>query len=185
MTPYPASLPLDDIIEVVRDMIVNRTLDVDDAKLAHEAWQSVGYGLRIAVGELPGAPTPPDVVPFPTILPTEEIMVVIAAIRAQKKPNAEIAKALWEVVGYGLFKKFGEDNHQNVVPAPPPHSDPIPPPQPGVVVVKSEAPLPDDEFFANQLELAINHPSGRVCGAIPIPWTLIIKWGLALLVKVL
>lgn len=186
MTPYPQSLPVDGLIEVVREMISNRSFDLNDSKLARDIWEAVGYGLRLTLGEVSGVTPATGEIPFPETLPTEEILVVIAAIRAKKAPNADIAKAIWEVVGYALFKHFGV-----VIPAPAPvpQKDDVPGPQHGEVIMRStpfgDVDLEDDEFFLGQLELALNHPRGPVAGFIPLPWGLIIKWGLSLLLKVI
>lgn len=159
MTPYPVTVPPDDL-NLVLGAIRNRSLKLDSHEVAKDAWLTLGYGLRTAVGELSGAPAPLAIISYPTSVPTDELLVVIASLRGSQPPTPEIAKAVWETAGFALFKTIGD-----WTPPPPPAPTPVP----GEVIVK-------------HLETVLqNQEDGKVMGVLPIPWGLIIQWGLTLL----
>ena len=163
MIPYPSQVPPDDL-NIVLGAIRSHSLKLDSHEVAKDAWLTLGYGLRTAVGEVQGAPDPTDTIPYPTSVPTDELLVVIASLRGGRPPTPEIAKAIWETVGFGLFSTIGD-----WTPPPPPAPTPVP----GEVIVK-------------HLETVVeNQVDGKVMGAIPIPWGLIIQWGLGLLADII
>lgn len=47
-------------------------------------------------------------VPYPASLPLEHVPLVLSALRGQTVSTPQVAKALWEITGYGLNCTIGE-----------------------------------------------------------------------------
>lgn len=107
MTPYPAQLPKDDM-QLVIDAIRSRSFEIDSHRFMKDTWETIGYGLKVQFGELPDAPASVEPIAYPASVPFDEMVLVLNALKSAVTPTAELAKAFWEVAGFGLGQEVGE-----------------------------------------------------------------------------
>jgi hypothetical protein len=108
--------------------------------------------------------------PYPSVLPIDDLKIIIDAIRTQKLQGETplLAKSLWELVGFGLGQSLGEPGAPN-----------------GIQSCGPDCPCLTHDQVADYLaDLASHHEKG-VVGALPIPWAAIIKWALPLLLQLI